>query len=375
MIRKKVVVGLSGGVDSAVVAALLVSAGYDVTGVFLECWPPDAKAMGGKCRADEDRKDALSVALKLKIPFKVLDFRKQYKKTVVDYFYDEYKAGRTPNPDVMCNKEIKFGLFYDWAMKNDFDFVATGHYARIVRNTRKTQRTRLSDDQIIRDSDPPTLRPSEFSEFSGYNLCIPEDKHKDQTYFLYRLRLEQLEHILFPLADVTKVEVRKEAKKRGLPVADKPDSQGICFIGEVNIQEFLRQRLSVKIGEVVDTKGQVVGEHDGVWFYTVGQRHGFRTSGGRPPLYVIEKNVKNNRLVVGFGSETYTTEFKIDDIHWMQQPKTKKLLVRIRHLGKLVECSLEDGWVELSEPQRGVAPGQSAVFYDRNVVLGGGIVD
>ena len=332
--RKKVAIGLSGGVDSAVAAMLLVDQGYDVTGVFLMCW----KEPG--CRTDEDRKDALAVALKLKIPFEVLDFRKEYKAKVVDYFYSEYKAGRTPNPDVMCNKEIKFGLFYDWCLENDFDYVATGHYAKIERG----------------------------------KLLIPKDKHKDQTYFLYRLRKEQLGHILFSLGGWTKSQVRAEARKRGLPVADKPDSQGICFIGEVNMQQFLRERLPVKKGEVVDTKGRVIGEHSGVWFYTIGQRHGFRTSGGRPPMYVIDKDVKKNSLVVGFGPETYRDGFKIRDIHWIEQPRIDELLVRIRHLGQLIECSLESDRVKLAEPQRGVAAGQSAVFYDGEVCLGGGVI-
>ncbi|OGY16615.1 MAG: tRNA 2-thiouridine(34) synthase MnmA [Candidatus Chisholmbacteria bacterium RIFCSPHIGHO2_01_FULL_48_12] len=344
---KKVAVGLSGGVDSAVAAALLVDQGYDVTGVFLECW----KEPG--CRTDTDRKDALSVALKLGIPFKVLDFKREYKQKVVDYFYAEYKAGRTPNPDVMCNKEIKFGLFYDWCLKNSFDYVVTGHYAKIVHQV----------DSLV--------------------LCIPKDKHKDQTYFLYRLRQEQLPHILFPLGDWTKTEVRQEAKRRGLPVADKPDSQGICFIGEVNIQEFLRERLPVKLGEVVDTNGQVIGEHDGVWFYTIGQRHGFRTSGGRPPMYVIEKDVDKNQLVVGFGAETYQSQFQVDDCNWLISNdkfliSNKNIKVRIRHGGELIPAKLKienSLKIGLAEPQRGVAPGQSVVLYDGDVVVGGGIIN
>jgi tRNA-uridine 2-sulfurtransferase len=363
---KKVAVGLSGGVDSAVAAALLVERKFDVTGVFLECWPPDAKAMGGKCRADEDRKDALAVALKLGIPFKVLDFKKEYKQKVVDYFYAEYKAGRTPNPDVMCNKEIKFGMFYDWCLENNFDYVATGHYAKIETG----------------------------------KLMIPKDKHKDQTYFLYRLRPEQLGHVLFPLGNWTKAEVRTEARKRGLPVADKPDSQGICFIGSSyaeasegkGVKGFLKSLgLKEKKGKVVDTKGQVIGEHDGVWFYTVGQRHGFRTSGGRPPLYVISKDVKQNKLVVGFGAETYRSQFEISDLNWLANGKwhianSRNIKVRIRHGGQLLHidelkiensleienCKLKIGLVE---PQRGIASGQSAVFYDGEVMVGGGVID
>ena len=364
--NRKAAVGLSGGVDSAVAAAVLVDQDYDVTAVFLECW----KEPG--CRTDADRKDALSVALKLKIPFKVLDFKQEYRRKVVDHFYDEYKAGRTPNPDVMCNKEIKFGLFYDWCLENGFDYMATGHYAKIIC----TQKP---------------VHPDFFRL-----LCIPKDRHKDQTYFLYRLKPEQLEHILFPLGGTTKVEVRQEARKRGLSVADKPDSQGICFIGEVNISQFLRERLPVKQGEVVDTRGQVIGEHDGVWFYTIGQRHGFRVGGGGPPLYVIAKDVENNRLVVGFGAETYRNQFEVSDLNWLANGiwhmANRPIKVRIRHGGALIPAKLKIGnpstslgmvslsnhcklKIRLEEPQRGIAPGQSAVFYNGDVVLGGGIID
>ncbi len=405
--NRKAAVGLSGGVDSAVAAAVLVDQDYDVTAVFLECW----KEPG--CRTDADRKDALSVALKLKIPFKVLDFKQEYRRKVVDHFYDEYKAGRTPNPDVMCNKEIKFGLFYDWCLENGFDYMATGHYAKIICTQKPVHpdffRTDSSPTPAVGDylySRPagPRLAGDQaqqgcekyFKNGAGCLLCIPKDKHKDQTYFLYRLKPEQLEHILFPLGGTTKVEVRQEARKRGLSVADKPDSQGICFIGEVNISQFLRERLPVKQGEVVDTRGQVIGEHDGVWFYTIGQRHGFRVGGGGPPLYVIAKDVENNRLVVGFGAETYRNQFEVSDLNWLANGiwhmANRPIKVRIRHGGALIPAKLKIGnpstslgmvslsnhcklKIRLEEPQRGIASGQSAVLYDGDVVLGGGIID
>ena len=410
-------------------AALLQEQGHEVTGVFLECWREPG------CRTDEDRKDALQVALQLKIPFKVLDFRKEYKGRVVDYFYDEYRAGRTPNPDVMCNKEIKFGLFYDWALENGFDYVATGHYARIQR----IRRLPIIDYRL----------PDKFQNKSSklkikHQLLRGIDEKKDQSYFLYRLRQEQLGHILFPIGEMMKEEVRKEAGKRKLPVADKPDSQGICFIGPVNIQEFLREKLDEKKGEVVITKckmlnakckmGQhkescyrVVGEHDGAWFYTIGQRHGFRInsklhtfdpstrlrsgklSAGMknakfkiaiPPFYVIEKDMEKNRLVVGFGAETYRDQFSVKDINWIAELKVENgkwnngIQTRIRHGGELIASGwkVESGihsahssdsvqansgqeWkIKLSDPQRGVTPGQSAVFYDGDVCLGGGII-
>lgn len=348
---QRVALGMSGGVDSSLSAVLLQEAGYEVTGVFLECW----RAPG--CRAEEDRKDALDVALKLGIPFRVLDFKDAYKQTVVEYFFREYEAGRTPNPDVLCNKEIKFGLFYDWAMENGFDYVATGHYAQIIEN------------QLVRS----------------------EDDWKDQTYFLYRLRKEQLSHILFPIGHLKKQEVRQLAHAKNVPVANKPDSQGICFIGEINVHNFLKERLGERPGDVVDTKGRKIGEHTGLWFYTIGQRHGFENSFKLPkniegvdkhmipPFYVIEKNAEKNQLVVGFGRETHTDSFSVEDLHWIEKPTSQRVLVRIRHTGKLLPCtlqaiSLDRYTVTLQEPIQGIAAGQSAVFYDGNVCMGGGII-
>ncbi len=376
--KKKVALGMSGGVDSSVCAHLLVEQGYDVTGVYLECW----RAPG--CRSEEDRADALKVALSLGIPFQVLDFKETYKNEVVEYFFREYEAGHTPNPDVLCNKEIKFGLFYDWAMKQGFDAVATGHYAKIAE---------LSDSEV-----GTLVNESETRKY----LVIPTDEHKDQTYFLYLLKAEQLEHIIFPLADYTKPEVRVAAEKRGLHVATKKDSVGICFIGDINVHEFLKDRLGENPGEVVDVKGNVIGKHQGLWFYTVGQRHGFTVnkkslvigSDGEPfekenipPFYVIKKIPEKNQLMVGFGAQTYLTTFEVRDIHWIgDAPELQDLYIRIRHTGKLIRGNVThttsnkavEGAVTLSEPTQGVAEGQSAVFYAKianyYVCLGGGII-
>jgi tRNA-specific 2-thiouridylase len=366
--HKKVAVGMSGGVDSSLTAHLLVEQGYDVTGVYLECW----RAPG--CRSEEDRADALKVALQLGIPFQVLDFKDTYKNKVVEYFFTEYAAGRTPNPDVLCNKEVKFGMFYDWAMEHHFDFVATGHYAKIRQ-------------------DPQTQQP---------RLVIPADTKKDQTYFLYLLRQEQLAHVLFPLGEITKPEVRIEAEKRGLHVATKKDSVGICFIGDINVHEFLKERLGENPGEVVDTKGNVIGRHSGLWFYTVGQRHGFtvdKTSAitladgtviekeNFPPFYVIKKIPEKNQLMVGFGSDAYTAEFSTHSLHWIdtapqgdEETEEATLLIRIRHTGKLIpgKIALQSGKVTLIEPTQGIAEGQSAVFYQETpqgiICLGGGVI-
>lgn len=357
----KIALGLSGGVDSAVCATLLQQHDHDVTCVFLECW----RSPG--CRAEEDRADALKIALSLDLPFEVLDFKTAYKEKVVEHFFSEYEAGRTPNPDVLCNKEIKFGLFYDWAMNSGFDAVATGHYAKT----------------------------NEKGE-----LLIPKDTAKDQTYFLYLLTSNQLKHTVFPLADMEKSEVRTFAQESGLSVATKPDSVGICFIGDIDVHAFLKERLGEKPGEVVDTKGRVIGTHTGLWFYTIGQRHGFtidkKTVNSEdqgktidkecfPPLYVIRKDSSKNQLVVGFGADTHQQTFTIDKIHWIAGSPPEngtKLFVRIRHTGKLLGCSIEDEndkiIVRLDTPTQGIAEGQAAVLYWRKSseihCVGGGTI-
>lgn len=345
---------MSGGVDSSLAAHLLKEQGYDVTGVYLECW----RAPG--CRSEEDRKDALQVALSLDLPFQVLDFKEAYREKVVENFFTEYAAGRTPNPDVLCNKEIKFGLFYDWAMAQDFDFVATGHYAQV--------------------------------DNAAEQLLAAADSHKDQTYFLYRLQPEQLQHILFPIGHLTKPEVRAEANRRDIHVATKKDSVGICFIGDINVHSFLKERLGENPGDVVDLSGNIIGRHQGLWFYTIGQRHGFQINATTlitqsdgstvskhniPPFYVIEKRPEHNQLVVGFGADTFRDHFLLKNIHWMHQPSSdQKLKVRIRHTGELQTATLHGERVELVRPVKGIAEGQSAVFYlvetDIDVCLGGG---
>ncbi|MCD8507032.1 tRNA 2-thiouridine(34) synthase MnmA [Candidatus Woesebacteria bacterium] len=363
----KVAVGLSGGVDSSVSAHRLVEAGHEVTGVFLECW----RAPG--CRAEEDRKDALNVALELGIPFQVLDFKQAYRDRVVEIFFEDYKRGLTPNPDIWCNTEIKFGLFYDWAMENGFDAIATGHYAQIYeKNGRKV-------------------------------LARGKDRKKDQTIFLHRLTQEQLDHVLFPIGDLEKGEVRAEAHERGIIVADKPDSQGICFIGDIDVRDFLRERLGEKPGDVLDTEGNIVGRHQGVWFYTIGQRHGFelfpKIHTARkewkhvlPPLYVISKDADANTITVGYGAETLENEVLVRDVFLrdpdvaarLRQQDSFAVAVRIRHGGKTLAGTF--GWEErdestakitLEEAQRGVAPGQALVLYDAEdaeVCLGGAYI-
>lgn len=354
--NKKVVIGMSGGVDSSVAAALLIEQGYDVSGVYLECYNEPG------CRTDQDKADALKVALKLNIPFKVMDFRKEYREKVVEYFYSEYKEGRTPNPDVVCNREVKFGIFFDWAMTQGYDYVATGHYARIVEY--KNQ----------------------------FCLARPRDLTKDQSYFLWQVPNDHLDKILFPLGGMLKSEVRERANQLGLEIANKSESMGICFIGEVNVNDLLKKRLGEDVGDVVmeiDGKFEKVGTHNGLWFYTIGERGGFNLDkmvlkklGVHPetmkPMYVIGKEVKQNQLIIGERSLTMRSEFQISEHHLIE---TDGLFVRIRNLGELHEVVGYDGKiVKLAEPIFGVAQGQSAVFYARKksageeILVGGGII-
>lgn len=368
----KVAVGLSGGVDSAVSAYLLKKEGFDVRGVHVICWDE-----GPQCKAREDRQDALKVALQLNIPFEVLDFQKEYKERVIDRFYEDYARGLTPNPDIWCNSEIKFGLFMKWAIKQGFDYLATGHYAK-VQTSKNTPFVSFVDE----------TSPSNLEGDNKVRLLIPKDDFKDQTYFLHRLGQGELKRVIFPLQDLKKTEVRKIAKEAGLPVAEKKDSVGICFVGDIDVQAFLRRRLKEQPGEVVDMEGEMVGTHKGVWFYTIGQRGGWEITpeyqkkfgGVAPIMYVVEKEMKNNRLVVGFGAETYRESFVVGDLSFIAgiPANFEGVKVRIRHGGKLMDANvlLEEGLLKVSllEAERGIAPGQAAVFYKDGECLGGGVI-
>lgn len=340
---KKVYVGMSGGVDSSVTAALLKERGYDVTGVYMKNWSQDIP--GFVCPWKEDYQDAKRVAVQLDIDFKMYDFESEYRHKVVDYMVAEYQAGRTPNPDIMCNQEVKFKLFLETALEDRADMIATGHYARI------------KDGQLFAGLDPK----------------------KDQSYFLYRVTGEALRKSLMPIGEMEKPEVRKLAKKLGLATADKKDSQGICFVGKVGIKEFLLNELGPQPnGPIIDQAGKTIGEHDGALFYTIGQRHGLDVGGGLP-YYVVKKDMKKNIVYVTTkldDKELWSKELKLEDIHWINKPpkKGQKLKSRLRYRGPLIDCQNHDNILTLSAEQRGLASGQSAVLYDDDLVLGGGIL-
>lgn len=340
---------MSGGVDSSVAAALLKQRGYDVTGVYMKNWTRDLP--GFVCPWKEDFQDAKRVAVKLGIELIVFDFEKEYKQKVVDYMIDEYKSGRTPNPDIMCNQEIKFRLFLDAALERGADMIATGHYARI-------------------------------GGVDNNELHTAANESKDQTYFLYRVNQGALEKTLFPLGEYkTKQEVRALATEFGLPTADKKDSQGICFVGKVGIKDFLKQFVSTSPGPLIDSTGQTVGEHDGAIFYTVGQRHGLNVGGGLP-YYVTRKAMDSNSVYVTTDlqdPDLWSNEVVLTGDHWINaEPEEKQYKVRLRYRGPLVGCTITivkgEIVILLDESQRALAAGQSAVVYDGSRVAGGGII-
>jgi tRNA-specific 2-thiouridylase len=361
---KKVYVGMSGGVDSSVTAALLKQQGYDVTGVYMKNWSQDLP--GFVCPWKDDYQDAKRVAVQLDIPFKLYDFEKEYRHKVVDYMIDGYKAGLTPNPDVMCNQEVKFKLFLETALEDGADLIATGHYARIVYGVGAKGLT------------GPQSRHAHPTLHAGL------DNSKDQSYFLYRVSEEALARTLMPIGELKKTEVRALAKKLGLSTADKKDSQGICFVGKVGIKEFLQQFVKTSPGPTIDQHGNTIGEHDGALFYTIGQRQGLGVGGGLP-YYVVGKNMDKNEVYVTTDLQDdrlWTSSFELAQPHWINgEPEpAKDYQVRTRYRADLIPVTsihkLQNGrWqLTLADDVRALTPGQSAVLYEGDRLVGGGIV-
>jgi tRNA-specific 2-thiouridylase len=353
--KVKVFVGMSGGVDSSVTAALLKEQGYDVTGVYMKNWSQDLP--GFACPWKEDFQDAKRVAVQLGIPFKMYDFETEYREKVVDYMLDGYKAGITPNPDIMCNQEVKFKLFLEAALADGADMIATGHYARIGG-------------------------PDHGQLLTGI------DGNKDQSYFLYRVREDALRKSLMPIGEYEKPAVREIAARLGLATAAKKDSQGICFVGKVGIREFLEQFVETEPGAIVDAGGKVIGQHDGALFYTIGQRHGLDIGGGLP-YYVTGKDMTRNEVYVTTDLQDpklWTQELTIASPHWINDDpaEDKEYFVRTRYRAPLISCTLrrdEGNWhVAMDEEVRALTPGQSAVVYEKLETedgyrtVGGGIV-
>jgi tRNA-uridine 2-sulfurtransferase len=356
---KRALVCLSGGVDSSVTALLILKQGYDVTGAFMVNYDGKDARLGIECWR-KDYRDAVRVAAHLGIPLVRWDFTAEYTRDVLTYMDTEYKAGRTPNPDVLCNEFVKFGAWLERAKQEGFDYIATGHYASIKEQ---------------KDGKQITVH---------YSLNTSKDSDKDQTYFLHRLSQEQLKHTLFPLGPYTKTQVRALAKKHKLPTAQKEESMGICFIGEVPMKDFLQSRISQKKGNVTLQDGTIVGTHDGLAYYTIGQRHmgvGTKTTTTKP-TYILSKNKKTNTLVVGPEEMLFKKEIPLENIHWIsgRQPELPlQCEVRLRHRQLLQKAVISEQGsgntvAIFKEPQRAPTPGQFMVFYQKGVCLGGATI-
>ena len=369
---KKVLVALSGGVDSAVAAALLLDAGYEVTGGFIKNWSDTKDPMSGVCSWRAERRDAIRVAAALDIPLLTFDFEKQYRAKIVDELYRGYEKGETPNPDVLCNEYIKFGLFANKAKELGFSYIATGHYSKIKRKKYQVKSTKSGKNEIHNSK-------YEIQLFRGI------DPEKDQSYFLYRVPSTILRRTFMPIGNYHKSEIRLLAKKFKLPVAEKADSQGICFIGKIDFSKFLSNNINDKPGKIVTAEGVIIGSHQGLHNYTIGQRQRIAIADNHP-WFVAEKNIKKNQLIVvdnEYHPLLQAKEIIIDDLHWIagQMPKKPfQALVQVRYRQKPELSKIYTGknkktiHISLAKSLRAPAVGQSAVIYKGQECLGGGII-
>jgi tRNA-specific 2-thiouridylase len=407
MQKKRVIVGLSGGVDSSVAAYLLQQQGYEVIGLFMKNWHDDSVTLSDECPWLEDSNDAMLVAEKLGIPFQTVDLSKQYKERIVDYMFAEYQRGRTPNPDVLCNREIKFDVFLDIALSLGADYVATGHYCQKETLTSTGSASLLAKNINLAES-------TEHIEVPTYQLLAGADANKDQSYFLCQLSQAQLAKTLFPIGGLQKKEVRNIAAEQGLVTAEKRDSQGLCFVGKVSLPDFLQQKLTTKKGDIIQVPashpmyaqtpentpaglarkfaytaadGKIVGTHNGAHFFTVGQRKGLAVGGTKEPLFVLATDVQKNYIYVGEGKDhpgLYRTALWIDqaDVHWIRpdlqtgQPLTVQ--ARIRYRQPLASATLHPTvagmYLVFDAPQSAIAAGQFAAWYLDNELIGSGVI-
>jgi tRNA-specific 2-thiouridylase len=368
--KQTVFVAMSGGVDSSVTAAILQKQGYEVVGVFMKNWSEDDPTTG-VCTAEADFADVRAVCQHLGIPYYTFNFEAEYKKRVLEYFFSEYKAGRTPNPDVMCNKEVKFDLFLNKALALGADLIATGHHIR-------RQVSRSAGQQVSsRKAQPDNLNSYPLTR---YSLLKGVDPIKDQTYFVYNLTQEQLSRCLFPIGEYPKSQVRELARKYKLPTADKKDSQGICFIGPIEVRDFLKTVIKPKTGNIVNQEGKVLGKHEGAWFYTIGQRRVEGLAGQPHPLYVVGTDVKKNLVIVGEDKDTYGKGVELENLH-LVDPKAelpdildaKPRYTPLAFPGTLKKVGKRWQFI-FASPERALTPGQSLVLYNGEVCLGGGVI-
>ena len=393
-----VFVGVSGGVDSSVSAALLKEQGYNVVGVFIRTWTPDFI----ECTWRDERRDAMRVCAHLRIPFLECDAEEEYKKGVANYMIEEYKKGNTPNPDVMCNREVKFGVFWNFAKARGADFIATGHYARVLHSQGSFQSVGSESSNSSRQATgggvpflgTPKNGVKELGE-KLFELKRSPDSSKDQVYFLWTLTQDDLAHVLFPIGHLRKTEVRRLAEKYKLPTATKKDSQGVCFLGPLDMKDFLKHYIESKNGDVLNEKGKVIGTHNGAVFFTLGERHGFtlnKQGSKDEPLYVIGKDIEKNTITVSHRSDLWEEKLYrtvlCNNVNWVSglpekdkkpaSPSQGGYTAQIRYHGELLNCKIivTGRTCEITFDKNVIVDkGQSIVFYYEEICLGGGVVN